>query len=80
MNNTWAITWIIWLGSATASFLAIELTAIITHRMDRTLSERIRAWLGIYPIRPWRRLAGVLFSMILLSLVGLFVWHILIPS
>jgi hypothetical protein len=75
--GSWGILWIVWAAGALLTFLAIELTAIFTHRMDRTLSENLRKWLGIYPVKPWRKLGGVVFSSTLLSLVGIFIWHIL---
>ena len=78
MGN-WADVWLAWLIAALASFLAIELTAVFTHRMDRTLSERLRAWLGIQPIRPWRKLATVLFASLLSGGLGILIWHILTP-
>jgi len=74
--NDWHTIWLIWIFAALGSFLAIELTAVFTHRMDRTLSERLRAWLGIQPIRPWRKLASVLFASVLGGGVAVLIWHI----
>jgi hypothetical protein len=74
--GTWGIVWMIWAGGALVSFLIIELTAVFTHHMDRTLSRNLRRWLGIYPVKPWRKLGGALFSSVLLALVGLLIWHI----
>lgn len=76
--GTWGWVWIIWAAGALASFLIIELTAVFTNHMERTLSEELRRWLGIYPVRPWRKLGGVLFASLLLAAVGVFIWHILV--
>ena len=78
-GGTWAVAWIIWAGLALGGFFLLEFTAIGEHHMERTLSENIRRWLGIYPVRRWRRLGGLLFAGILGTLVTVFIWHILTP-
>jgi len=75
----WDLIWIIGLVAALAYFLLIELTAIFTRRMDRTLSKRLRAWLGIFPVRPWRKLGGLLFAVGLGGGSVVLIWHILTP-
>lgn len=74
--SDWHVLWITWILTSLGSFLAIELTALATHRMDRTLSDNLRAWLGIEPIKPWRKLGGVLFATVLGGAVSVLIWHI----
>lgn len=75
----WDLIWQIGLISALLYFVIVEGVAIATHRMDRTLSERLRAWLGIYPVRPWRKLGGLLFAVGLGGGAVVLIWHILVP-
>jgi hypothetical protein len=78
-TDTWGFLWIAWALTSLGSFLVIELIAIFTHRMDRTLSDNLRRALGIYPIRPWRKLGGVLFASVPSALLAVLIWHILTP-
>jgi hypothetical protein len=51
-TDTWGFLWIAWALTSLGSFLVIELIAIFTHRMDRTLSDNLRKALGIVRLRP----------------------------
>lgn len=62
-----------------AYFLTIEGIAIATHNMAGTLSEHLRKWLGIYPVKPWRKLGGFAFTVLVIGGGGVLVWHILTP-
>jgi hypothetical protein len=65
----WDIPWLAWLVATLASFGLIEASALIHRRPDRTLSDRLRAWLGISPRRPWIGAGLAVF-------IGFFVWFI----
>lgn len=64
--------WLVWLGVTVGSFAVLEALALVDHTEGDTLSERIRAWLGIQPVKQWR-LAS---SAALLGLLIWFGWHI----
>lgn len=78
MSN-WGWLWAIWATLALAGFFVIELDAVFTHHLERTLSDNLRKWLGIYPPKPWRKLGGLLFATGLLAGAAVLVWHILTP-
>lgn len=62
--------WVAWI----VAFFLIEFWAIFTKAKGGTLSEHLREWLGVYPIRGWR-IAG--WALVL----GFCIWfpvHILI--
>lgn len=77
MGGSWGLIWIVWASSAIVWFLAVELTAIAEHRMDRTLSARIRALLGVSPPRRRRRVASAIFASVLVTGIAVFIVHIL---
>lgn len=79
LADHWDTVWKIGLYGALIYFLAVEGVALATHRMDRTLSERLRAWLGIFPVRPWRKLGGLLFAVVVGGGAVVLIWHILTP-
>jgi hypothetical protein len=80
VNGNWSTVWALWLfsiGSAAAiSFAVIEGTALATHRSDRTLTFRIREWLGIEPYRPGRKWTVITFSAVILGSALWFFLHI----
>lgn len=63
--------WITWLAAVAVSFAVLESIALATPRAGDTLSENVRRWLGIAPVRPWRRWGVAGF---LATLVGFTVW------
>lgn len=65
----WDIPWAIWAATTLITFGVIETAALLHHHPDRTLSERLRAWLGIAPHRPWRG-AGIA------AFLAFFVWFV----
>lgn len=69
MNAHWDITWGAWAAGTLVSFGIIEAAALIHHHPDRTLSDRLRAWLGIDPRRRWVSLGVAAF-------LGFFAWFI----
>lgn len=73
----WSRVWIAWVVGVLASFGIIEGTAIGTHRLDRTLSDNLRAWLGIRPRRPWRRAGMIGLTAALVGFGAWFLPHIL---
>lgn len=58
----WDTPWALWVAGTLLSFAFIESAALIHHRPDRTLSDRLRSWLGIVPHRPWRIAGTAVFS------------------
>ncbi|MFC4533986.1 hypothetical protein [Sphaerisporangium dianthi] len=64
--------WLVWGGLALGSFAVLETIALLNHREGDTLSERLREWLGIYPVKHWR----LATSAALLGLLVWFGWHI----
>lgn len=65
--------WLAWAGITLGSFAILEAVALLNHTEGDTLSERIRAWLGIYPVKHWRLAA----SGALVGFLIWFGWHIL---
>jgi hypothetical protein len=70
--------WIGWLVVTGLSFAVLETIALIDRRRGDTLSENIRAWLGIDPVRPQRRIAIPVFIGAFLTFVAWFVPHIVL--
>lgn len=68
----WPVIWAVWAGLFVASFAVFETWALITKEKGDTLSESIRAWLGIRPVRHWRMVT----SAALLGFLIWFGWHI----
>ena len=73
MNDIWALL-VGFAGAWLVTFLGFEGYALATGRT--TLSEYIRAGLGIDPARPQRAWAAPLFAAVLLGFVVWFVPHI----
>jgi hypothetical protein len=73
---SWTVIWAIWAAAGLGSFLVLETIALVDRRRGDTLSERTRALLGIYPVRPVRRVAVPVFAAVLLIFVGWFIPHI----
>lgn len=65
--------WAVWLALVLGTFFALEVPAIANTVEGDTLSERLRAWLGIRPRRWWRVIGAWLF----LGFLGWFAVHIL---
>ncbi len=76
IGGHWDAVWAAWAVLVAASFALIEGRAIGTHHYDRTLSERLRAWLGLGPRRPWRHVAAWLFLTALGAFCTWFAAHI----
>jgi hypothetical protein len=76
MNDSWDWLWRSGLLGATAFFFIVELTAIFTHHSERTFTRNLQSWLGIRPQKPWRKIAGALFSTLLAGGVELLIWHL----
>lgn len=74
MNGHWDITWAVWLLFTLGSFGLIEGDALVTNHVDRTLSDRLRAWLGIRPRKWWRFIGATIF----ITFMGWFGPHILL--
>ena len=72
LNTAWAV----WAGLFALSFAVLEGWALLNRRDGDTLSDQIRAWLGIYPVKHWR-LAG---AGALLGFLLWFGWHIVFQS
>lgn len=70
------LPWIVWIGLSFVGFWILELPAIHSDP-DRTLSRRLRAWLGIYPKRPIRHTAVPLFVAGILALPVWLITHLL---
>lgn len=70
--------WAGWLIAVAVSFAFLEGYALWTKRTGDTLSENTRRWLGIQPVRPWRRWGVGLFSAVLMGFVAWFLPHITI--
>jgi len=68
----WGTVWAVWAVAVLGSFAVFETWALLTRKQGSTLSENIRLWLGIRPVRGWR-LAG---SVGLLAFLVWFGWHI----
>lgn len=68
MNTAWAI----WAAVTLGSFAILETWALLSKREGDTLSERLREWLGIRPVRQWR----LITSAALLGFLIWFGWHI----
>ncbi|WP_214409090.1 hypothetical protein [Sphaerisporangium fuscum] len=64
--------WLVWLGLAVGSFAVLETWALVTRQKGGTLSERLREWLGIYPVKHWR----IVTSAALIGFLIWFGWHI----
>lgn len=68
--------WAAFLALAAAGFAIWEGVALAARRTDRTLSYKIREWLGIDPQRPHRVAASVVFVLLLVGFVAWFIPHI----
>ncbi|GII62614.1 hypothetical protein Skr01_26990 [Sphaerisporangium krabiense] len=64
--------WLWWAGLAVGSFAILETWALLTKQEGDTLSERLREWLGIRPVKHWR----LATSAALLGFLAWFGWHI----
>lgn len=71
--------WLAWLAATLAAFAALETVALLNRHGGDTLSERLRRWLGVEPVRARRRLAAPLFAGALLAFLAWFLPHILWP-
>lgn len=68
--------WLAWAIVSLVAFLVPELYVVFTGRVDLTLSDTLRAILGIDPPSKARKVGSVGFAVTLLALVGLLVTHI----
>ena len=64
------IAWVIWIAVLIISLVALEIWGL--RRPGGTLSERLRAWLGVTPHKPWR----VWGIAVLLGALAFFAYHI----
>ncbi|GII81227.1 hypothetical protein Sru01_62090 [Sphaerisporangium rufum] len=64
--------WLWWAGLTVGSFAVLETWALLSKQAGDTLSERLREWLGIYPVKHWRLAASALF----IGFLAWFGWHI----
>lgn len=64
--------WLWWAGLFVASFAVLETWALLNRREGDTLSERLREWLGIRPVKHWR----LATSAAVLGFLLWFGWHI----
>lgn len=71
----WA--WIAWLAVAAGGFAILETIALANRRHGDTLSENIRAWLGITPPNVRRRIAVPIFAAVLIVFLAWFLPHII---
>jgi hypothetical protein len=53
-----------------------EFAAIAKGRRDWTFTYKIRQWLGIEPVRPWRVPASIAFALAMIVFTGWFIPHI----
>lgn len=65
--------WSLYLIAVTIGFAVWETAAIVTGHRDRTLTYKIRVWLGIETKRPHRLWASIAFTV---GLIGFNVWFI----
>lgn len=68
--------WALWLGAIFVSFWALELRGLFGDP-QKTLTYRLRAWLGISPRRPVRHAAMPLFIAGILALPIWLIAHLL---
>lgn len=73
MDNVWAML-VGWAGAWFLTFLVFEMYALVSGK--ETLSEWIRARLGIEPITPVHTWAAPLFAFIIFGFAVWFVPHI----
>lgn len=69
MVPEWA--WVGWIATTLAAFAVLEAVALLNGRDGDTLSERARAWLGITPDHPRRR---ILVPAFIAALAGFTLW------
>ena len=67
------LIWGVWLAAVIGSFFALEIPAIRNKVVGDTLSERLRAWLGLNPWRKW----GVAGAWFFGGFMVWFLFHIL---
>ncbi len=70
--------WSYFLLAVGSGFTLWEGSAIATGHPERTLTYKIREWLGIYPVKPWRIPASISFIVVILGLTGWFLPHIVL--
>lgn len=68
----WGAVWAVWAAAALGSFALFETWALVTRKEGSTLSENLRLWLGIRPVRACR----LVTSVALLGFLLWFGWHI----
>jgi hypothetical protein len=74
---SWGTIWAVWAVAAIGSFAVFETAALVTKRNgEGTLSENLRMWLGVRPVKPWRLAA----SVGLLGFLVWFGWHIVFQT
>ncbi len=66
------VAWIAW----GVVFVALETWALVSKREGATLSEHLRAWLGIRPVRQWR----IVGASLVIGFCLWFAWHITIQD
>jgi hypothetical protein len=69
--------WLAWALVALVSFLVPELYVVFTGRVDLTLSDTLRAILGIDPPSKARKAGSVGFAVTMAGLVSLLISHII---
>lgn len=69
--------WLAWAVVALVSFLVPELYVVFTGRVDLTLSDTLRAILGIDPPSKARKVGSVGFAVTMAGLVSLLISHII---
>lgn len=68
--------WLAWATLSLLAFLVPELTVVAEGRMDLTLSDTLRAVLGIDPPRKGRAIGAASFAVVLTTGVAILVLHI----
>ncbi len=74
--KTWDGYWAAWMVLVAMSFAWLEGSALADHQPDRTLTRRLRAWLGLAPRRPWRHVTALLFLVAVGGFAAWFAAHI----
>ncbi len=69
--------WLAWAVGVLSSFGVMETVALRNRRGYDTLTATTRRVLGIYPVRPLRRVTIPLFAATLLVFIGWFIPHII---
>jgi hypothetical protein len=68
--------WTMFLVATALGFGVYEWFVIATGQPEKTLSYKIREWLGIEPPKPWRFIASFLFAVGIAIFAVWFIAHI----